>query len=118
MRAYLKIRTTYITLQIGWLFVWDSGFTLGTKLSSNTLQSGSEEFWTEVYASNSNQLNAVYNSYAFYDFQKQVRDNIGDYFRSKTLPFWNIIKLVGCFKKISDKTNFSIYFIIIIFISI
>lgn len=94
MRAYLKIRTTYITPQIGWLFVWDSGFTLGTEIGAQIpLHSGSEEFWTEVYASDSNQLNAVYNSYAFYDFQKQVRDNIGDYFRSKTLPFWNIIKI-------------------------
>ncbi|MGY3805372.1 FecR family protein [Pigmentibacter ruber] len=94
LRAYLKINTTYVTPQFGWLFVSKSGLSIGTELGVQIpVQSGSEDFNAQVLATDQNQINAVYNSYAFYDFQRQVRDNIGDYFRSKTLPFWNIIKI-------------------------
>ncbi|WGL60663.1 FecR family protein [Pigmentibacter sp. JX0631] len=94
LRAFLKINTTYVTPQFGWLYVSKSGLTLGTEIGVQIpVQSGSEDFSAQVLSQDQNQISAVYNSYAFYDFQRQVRDNIGDYFRSKALPFWNIIKI-------------------------
>lgn len=93
-RSFLKVRTSYITPQFGWLFMWDSGLTLGTEFGVQIpIESGSLDFWSEVYSNDENKIKAVYDSYTFQNHQRNIRDDIGDYFRKNALPFWNIIKV-------------------------
>ena len=74
--------------------VFDNGFTLGTELGVQIpVTSGNENFWSEILTTDQKQYSLVATSAAYQDFQRQIRDNFGDYFRSKTLPFWNIIKI-------------------------
>ncbi|KAB8037700.1 hypothetical protein GCL60_11030 [Silvanigrella paludirubra] len=94
LRAHLTVDTVYFAPQIGWMAVFDNGFTLGTELGVQIpVTSGNENFWSEILTTDQKQYSLVANSYAYQDFQRQIRDNFGDYFRSKTLPFWNIIKI-------------------------
>ena len=94
LRAHLNVKTVYVTPQFGWMAVWNNGFTLGTELGVQIpLYAGTENFWSEILTNDQNQYNLVLNSNSYQDFQRQIRDDFGDYFRSKTLPFWNIIKI-------------------------
>ncbi|APJ04434.1 FecR family protein [Silvanigrella aquatica] len=94
LRAHLKIDTQYFAPQIGWQKIWESGFTLGTELGVQIpINSGNENYWTEILTNDSTQYNYIINSYAYQSFQNNIRDNVASYFRYKTLPFWNIIKI-------------------------
>jgi virulence-associated protein VapD len=94
LSAQLKVDTTYVTPQFGWIKVWKNGFTIGTELGAQIpLNSGNESFSSQILTNDSNQYNLVANSYAYQNFQSNIRDKVGDYFRSKVLPFWNILKI-------------------------
>ena len=94
LSAQLKVDTTYVTPQFGWMAVWKNGFTLGTELGAQIpLTAGNETFSSQILTSDPNQYSLVANSYAYQNFQSNIRDGVGDYFKSKVLPFWNIIKI-------------------------
>lgn len=92
--AQLKVDTNYVTPQFGWLGVWKSGFSLGTEFGAQIpLSSGNETFSSQILTTDPAQYNYVANSSAYQNFQNNIQNGIGGYFKNNVLPFWNILKI-------------------------
>ncbi len=90
----IKINTTYATPQFGWLFVWDSGFSIGTELGAQIpLSMSSNNYYTNLNNSNQTAYSQAISSGNYQDFQNTLQTRLPDYFNHQVLPFWNILKI-------------------------
>lgn len=92
--ARYKLNTFYFNPQFGWMWVFDSGFAIGTEFGAQIpLSSNNENFSNVIFAQNPAQLNSILVSSAYNDFLRANKDDIGNYLKTRTLPYWNIIKI-------------------------
>ncbi|WP_186647312.1 FecR family protein [Fluviispira vulneris] len=90
----VKINTTYATPQFGWLFVWDSGFSIGTELGAQIpLSMSSNNFYSNVNTSNPSAYTQATSSGNYQNFQNILQNSLPEYFNHQVLPFWNILKI-------------------------
>lgn len=92
--ARYKLNTFYINPQFGWMWVFDSGFAIGTELGAQIpLSSNNENFSSEILTQTAALNFTIQTSQGYNDFVNANKEEVGNYFKKKTLPFWNIIKI-------------------------
>lgn len=85
VRAEAEVKASYVTPQIGWIAMWDSGFTLGFQLGALIPSSTNTSF-------TSNAPTALQTTTDYLNLKKDVEDN-GDKFGKMTVPYVSLLRV-------------------------
>ena len=91
--GYLKVKNQYVTPQLGWLAVFDNGFSIGTELGAQLpISKGTGHRSIAILSTGGVPVSAITSSGGYKEVEKRLDDMIHTLQR-QVFPFWNIIKI-------------------------